>query len=178
MGLSSVLNWLRGRFSSGRAIFEYRDGTRTWFGLPRVRRIDPFEACRLMYDQPDFKTSDLNNLGAPVDSETALKWRLDSIRAVASCARAVFGVKSLAEGGLTDDEACRLLIEFTRYMGIVKKNGEPPPNSPPSVEPTQEATKGDSASGSIVTTSEPETPSGSPPETVGPGPERSVSTAG
>lgn len=174
MGISTALNWLRGRFSSGRAIFEYRDGTRTWLGLPRVRRIDPFEACRLMYEYPDFKTSDLNNLGAPVDSETAYKWRLDSIHAVASCARAVFGVKSLAEGGLTDDEACRLLIEFTRYMGIVKKNGEPPPSSPPSVEPTPEAMKVDSESGSTVTTSEPVTPSGSPPETDGHEPAKSA----
>ena len=177
MGLS-VLNWLRDRFASDRAIFSYWDGLRTWFGRKRIRRIDPFAAYLTLFNFPDFKLSDLEGLGAEVDGETSLKWRLETIAKVAGCSRSVFGIKPLSGGGLTNEEACRLLLSFVEWMGSVKKNGGPPQNLPPSAEPTPEATKEDLVSGSTGSTSEPGTPSGKPLDTAGDEPERSVSMAG
>lgn len=178
MGLLSVLSWLRGRFTSDRAIFPYWDGSRTWLGFKRIRRIDPFEAYLAIFHYPDFRLAEIDSLGADIGDETALKWRLETIQKVAGCARTVFSLKPLSEGGLTNEEACRLLVEFVSYMGAVKKNGEQPQSLPPSAEPTREATRDDLASGSTGGTSEPGTPSGQPPDTAGDAAEESGSTAG
>lgn len=178
MGLLSVPNWLRGRFASDRAIFSYWDGSRTWLGFKRICRIDPFEAYLAIFHYPDFRLSEIDSLGADITDETSLRWRLETIQKVASCARTAFGLKPLSEGGLTNEEACRLLVEFVSYMGAVKKNGEQPQSLPPSAEQIPEATKVDLESGSIGSTSEPGTPSGLQPATAGDAAERSDSTAG
>lgn len=168
MGLFAFLGrWLG---SHDRNIFEFWDGSRTWLGRKKLRRIDPFVAYKATFHYPGFSWERtmaelaMEPIGTdPKDIEFQLRGKLAALEVAAACTRSVMQIKPLDQGGLTDQECVWLLHEFEQFVLGEKKNGRQPQNSPPSAESIQTpATRNDLASGSIETESEPSTPSGQP----------------
>lgn len=173
MGLFAFLGrWLG---SHDRFIFEFWDGSRTWLGRKKLRRIDPFVAYKATFDFPGFSWERtmaelaMEPIGTdPKDIELQLRGKLSALAIAAACVRSVMQIKPLDQGGLTDQECVWLLHEFEQFVLGVKKNGRQPQTSPPSVESdVTPATRSDSESGSTGTESGQQRPSGPPKESVG-----------
>ena len=117
-----ILALLRFR-DRGREIYRYHDGRR-W------RRADPLAVYRALKAHPEFDWD-----ADPAVAE--LEWKIPeekdftSWRKSVDAARDVFGVPRFEDGGLTESELSGLLVDFTAYLGVQKKSGNPPPTSPP-----------------------------------------------
>lgn len=130
-----MLRWLSNWWNNqDRKIFLYWDGT-------RKRRGDPMVLLRGLQTRAGF---DLETAIRIIDGganivPTADFWEhvVESVDA----ARAVFGVQSLEDGGLTEGEMLGLLYDFLLFMDALKKNGS---TSPISSEPTGWKPSGDS----------------------------------
>lgn len=180
MGLLALVGrWLRGH---DRNIFEFWDGSRTLFGRKSVRRIDPLQAYKATFDFPGFSWErtlseiDMKPIGDnPGDLEFQLRGKLAALATCAACVRSVFGIKPLSQGGLTDEECYRLILDFEQFVLGVKKNGSGRQSLPQSAESTPTpATKNDLESGSTAIDVEPLQPSGPPKESLGDSLERSA----
>lgn len=173
MGLLAFVGRCLGRHD--RHIFEFWDGSRTWYGGKKIRRVDPFVAYKATFEFPDFSwTRTMAEIAMepigddPAGLDLQLSGKLDALKIAADCCRSALGVKPLDQGGLTDQECVWLLSEFEQFVLGVKKNGRQPPNSPPSSESAATpATKNDSASGSTVVALEPPPPTGPPAGSTG-----------
>lgn len=160
------MRWLRG--NSHRRIFRYWDGRRYKLG-------DPIELFRSILNDGEFSwdaTPALMEMEWETDDQ--LRVRMGAMKTASDMVRRVFGIRPLADRGLTDKECLALLWEFESYVGAVKKNGRSSQTSPPSTGSSQREPRPDSASGSIGSEAEPGIPTGRPEEseTVSP-----VSTA-
>lgn len=167
MGLAGLLSrCLRGR-DWDRNIFQFWSGNRTWYGIRRIERADPFELSLGLMEHPDFTWSDLESLKSPADSDIQLRWRLEAISKLSVIVRQVFGIKTLEDGGLSNFECVKLLIDFQAWMGLVKKNGVEPHNSQLPAESIQAVTRADTESGSTEQKSDSGEPTGQPQEPLG-----------
>ena len=158
--------WLRG--NSQRNIFRYWDGRRYKLG-------DPLVLFRTILNDGDFAwdvTPALMELEG--DTDDVLRTRLEAMQVASDMVRRVFGIRPLADRGLTDKECLALLWEFEHYVGAVKKNGRSNPISPPSTESSPLEQKPGSDCGSTESGVEPGIPTGPP---VGSGMDSLASTA-
>ncbi len=99
--------WTRQR----RDIFQYWDGV-------RKRSIDPEVAWKLMWSDPDCVIKD--------DFKSADAGDVDAWDRIQAMGRRMFGVKAYSDTqpGLTEHELSKLIGEFVRYMGVLKKKQE------------------------------------------------------
>jgi hypothetical protein len=162
------------RWGAGdRFIYRYWDGTFTPFGFRRIRSIDPFAAylATLKTDQFSWdvtmQMATAEVIGDAKDRKQITVMKLEAVAAAAKCCRQVFGVKPLADGGLTDQECFWLLADFEAFVFSVKKNGSRPQTSLPAESSREEPQRNDSGSGSTETVSEPSEASGPPTESPG-----------
>lgn len=143
-----MFGWFkRWRMNRGRAIFRFWDGQRD-------RAADPLVVFRALLEHPEFdweKTPLLLEIDDPKISG-------DALRVTADAVRKAFGVRDLLDGGLTEGECTQLLIQFTAYIGALKKSTSSPPTSPDATEPKpseRSTTKPSSDSGSTCGASKP-----------------------
>ncbi len=155
--------WRRVQERRRSSIFRFWDGVRS-------RSIDPWaafrESCSIDGFSWEVTIPLLLSDTIPGDSGD-MKMRAKLIEVAAQAARRIFSLPAFEDGGLTEGECLRLLLDFEAYVFGVKKNGSAQPISPPSVEPTPEVTRGDSESGSTAIESEHFTPSGPPRGQIG-----------
>ena len=117
-----LVNYIRNR---QRMIFRFWDGK-------KVRGADPIVVWRALLSHPEFEiTRDTELMNVPeFKISDAARHRL------VAATRAAFAVKSLADGGLTEDETVSLFQSFCVYAAELKKNSS---NTPISSEPTPAA---------------------------------------
>jgi hypothetical protein len=114
-----------------RDIFNYWDGQRKRSIDPLVayHRMIAHESCRV---RDDLATVDLSSRKPDDPALAAEAWA--ATERVQQMIRDMFGVKVLADGGLTQYECDDLLADFLNYMERVKKKRNPSPPPSPSTE--------------------------------------------
>jgi hypothetical protein len=130
-----------------RGIFVFWDGRR-W------KRADPMVALQRLYEIPDFNPDETPLMLSAADPHVRMK----TAAHIASAVQTAFGLRTLADGGLTILESVSLLASFDEYMTGLKKSTGLEPTSPTPMEPpvsAESATKNESDSGS--TSIEPQT---------------------
>lgn len=113
-----------------RGIFRYWDGK-------RYRNGDPMEMARNLWSVNITRqlAPGIPGIEEPFDSAVSRKLIASGIgmqiqqgyAEVDYAVRTAWGIQPLSQGGLTEEECDRLLLRFERYLGDVKKNGNPPP---------------------------------------------------
>ena len=122
-----MFGWIRRLFGKEESLEIWTPGERrifAYFDGQQVRKADPIVLYKeLMARGPEI---DISRKVAASESKDALKAHGDLVALI----REVFGVQTLAGGGLTDPEVVDLLDYFLGYVEDVKKKCPSPLTSP------------------------------------------------
>lgn len=117
-----MLRWLLSWFVETRLIFVFHDGRTR-------RRVDPWQAALATYSIPGFDPYALLSRINADDLNTDV---LSAAAELSKHVRAIFSIRQLADGGLTDGECVQVMREFLVMIGDVKKNTSTSPTAAPS----------------------------------------------